>query len=260
VSTLGSNAQYGVHLSIRNLDKSFGNFQVLQNVNLELNPGEFVAVVGKSGCGKSTLLRLIGGLDAPTAGEVAIDGQVLRGLNPNARIMFQDSRLLPWRKVFDNVILGLRGNARQRGEWALREVGLGDRFNDWVTVLSGGQRQRVALARALVSHPRLLLLDEPLGALDALTRLGMQQLIENLWKEQGFTALLVTHDVEEAVYLADRVVVIEEGRIALDLPIDLPRPRTEGAAFSELKLQILDRILQRDRIASEVNSSVQYVS
>jgi len=260
VSSFGLNSQHGVRLSIRNLDKSFGNFQVLQNVNLELNPGEFVAVVGKSGCGKSTLLRLIGGLDAPTFGEVAIDGQVLRGLNLDARIMFQDSRLLPWRKVFDNVVLGLRGNARQRGEWALREVGLGDRLNDWVTVLSGGQRQRVALARALVSHPRLLLLDEPLGALDALTRLGMQQLIESLWKEQRFTALLVTHDVEEAVYLADRVVVIEEGRIALDLPIDLPRPRTEGTAFSALKLQVLDRILQRDRIASEVNFSVQYVS
>ena len=247
MSTLTNSSQYGVHLSIRNLDKSFGDFQVLRNVNLQLNPGEFVAVVGKSGCGKSTLLRLIGGLEAQSDGEIAIDGQRLHRLNPNARIMFQDARLLPWRKVLDNVVLGLRGNARQRGEWALQQVGLGNRLNDWVTVLSGGQRQRVALARALVSHPRLLLLDEPLGALDALTRLGMQQLIQTLWQEQGFTALLVTHDVEEAVYLADRVIVIENGQISLDLPINLPRPRSEGAAFSELKMQILDRILQRDR-------------
>ncbi|GAB4232766.1 MAG: aliphatic sulfonates ABC transporter ATP-binding protein [Elainellaceae cyanobacterium] len=260
MSALTDYSQYGVHLRIRNLDKSFGNFQVLRNVNLELNPGEFVAVVGKSGCGKSTLLRLIGGLDAPTNGEIAIDGHRLNRLNSDARIMFQDSRLLPWRKVLDNVVLGLRGNARQRGEWALQQVGLGNRLNDWVTVLSGGQQQRVALARALVSHPRLLLLDEPLGALDALTRLGMQQLIQELWQEQGFTALLVTHDVEEAVYLADRVVVIEDGQIALDLPIDLPRPRRESAVFSQLKMQILNRILQRDRELPEANAAIQYAS
>jgi sulfonate transport system ATP-binding protein len=129
----------------------------------------------------------------------------------------------------------------------LEEVGLANRANSWVTQLSGGQRQRVALARALVSQPRLMLLDEPLGALDALTRLGMQQLIHTLWREQQFTALLVTHEVEEAVYLADRVVVIEDGGITLDLPITLPHPRNAGtAAFAELKVRILNRILQQD--------------
>jgi sulfonate transport system ATP-binding protein len=238
----------GAHLRIHNLGKSFGDFQVLQNINLEIEPGEFVAVVGKSGCGKSTLLRLLSGLDVPNEGQIYIDGQPLRGLNPFARVMFQDSRLLPWRRVLENVTLGLRHQSQQRGHWALQQVGLGDRAKHWVTQLSGGQRQRVALARALVSQPRLLLLDEPLGALDALTRLGMQQLIETLWQEQQFTAFLVTHEVEEAVSLADRVIVIEDGEISLNLPIALPRPRNQGLPeFTKLKLRILDQILGRQR-------------
>ncbi|MBD2460553.1 ATP-binding cassette domain-containing protein [Oscillatoria sp. FACHB-1407] len=140
--------------------------------------------------------------------------------------------------------LGLRHNTRQQGLWALQQVGLGDRTRAWITQLSGGQRQRVALARALVSQPRLLLLDEPLGTLDALTRLEMQQLIQTLWQEQQFTAILVTHNVEEAVFLADRVIVLKNGGIDLDLPIPLPRPRPlGGTALAELKTQILDRIL-----------------
>ncbi|HEY9627042.1 MAG TPA: ATP-binding cassette domain-containing protein [Coleofasciculaceae cyanobacterium] len=240
--------QYGAHLRIQNLGKAFSQFQVLKEINLEITPGEFVAVVGKSGCGKTTLLRLLGGLESPTQGQIEIDGQTLQGLNRNARVMFQDARLLPWRRVLDNVSLGLKTQAAQQAQWALGQVGLGDRAQHWVTQLSGGQRQRVALARALVSQPQLLLLDEPLGALDALTRVGMQNLIENLWKDQQFTALLVTHDVEEAVYLADRVIVIEEGRITLDLPIHLPRPRDVASVpFVELKVQILDRILNRPR-------------
>jgi sulfonate transport system ATP-binding protein len=238
----------GSHIVIRNLSKSFGTFQVLKEINLEINPGEFVAVVGKSGCGKSTLLRLLSGLDRPTEGQIYIDGQPLRGLNPFARVMFQDSRLLPWRQVLDNVTLGLKHQSQQRGQWALQEVGLADRANRWVTQLSGGQRQRVALARALVSQPRLLLLDEPLGALDALTRLEMQNLIETLWQEQQFTAFLVTHEVEEAVYLADRVIVIEEGEISLNLPITLPRPRNQiNVEFAEIKARILDQILGKRR-------------
>lgn len=243
---------YGSELNIRDLDKSFGQFQVLRDVNLDIKPGEFVAVVGKSGCGKSTLLRLLSGLEAPTQGQVNIDGQPLQGLSRDARVMFQDSRLLPWRKVLDNVILGLRGQAQQRGEWALQQVGLSDRAQHWITQLSGGQKQRVALARALASQPRLLLLDEPLGALDALTRIEMQHLIESLWQEQRFTALLVTHDVEEAVHLADRVIVIEAGNITLDLPITLPRPRDAASVqFAELKQQILDRILGHTRRQAE---------
>lgn len=248
ISAHSTKYQNGAHLKVKNLGKAFGNFQVLKDIDLEISPGEFVAVVGKSGCGKSTLLRLLGGLDEPTQGQIDQNGQVLQGLNRDARVMFQDSRLLPWRRVLDNVSLGLKHQAQQQGQWALEQVGLGDRARHWITQLSGGQRQRVALARALVSQPRLLLLDEPLGALDALTRVGMQNLIETLWQEQQFTALLVTHDVEEAVYLADRVIVIEEGTITLNLPVTLPRPRdTASLPFAELKARILDRILKRQR-------------
>jgi sulfonate transport system ATP-binding protein len=240
----------GAHVKVNQLGKSFGNFQVLRGVDLEIQPGEFVSVVGKSGCGKSTLLRLLSGLDTPTEGQIYIDDQPLQGLNLFARVMFQDSRLLPWRRVLDNVVLGLKHQPRQRGQWALQEVGLGDRAHHWITQLSGGQRQRVALARALVSQPRLLLLDEPLGALDALTRIEMHNLVETLWKEQQFTAFLVTHEVEEAVYLADRVIVIEEGKISLNLQVSLPRPRDQGSIeFAELKMRVLDQILGRQRQA-----------
>jgi sulfonate transport system ATP-binding protein len=159
--------------------------------------------------------------------------------------MFQDARLLPWKHVAANIGLGLTGSdapARARG--ALSQVGLADRAHDWPSVLSGGQRQRVALARALVHTPRLLLLDEPLGALDALTRIEMQQLIETLWREQGFTAMLVTHDVQEAVALADRVLLIEDGRLTLDERIRLPRPRSRGnAAFAAVEDRVLRRVL-----------------
>lgn len=235
---------YGTSIRIRQIEKSFGSVPVLQDVDLSVRPGEFIAIVGRSGCGKSTLLRLIAGLDAPTQGQIDLDGQPVLGLNVSTRIMFQDARLLPWRKVLDNVAIGLSKPGRQRSQWALEQVGLGSRSQSWITQLSGGQRQRVALARALVSQPRLLLLDEPLGALDALTRLEMQQLIQTLWQEQQFTAILVTHDVEEAVFLADRVIVLNHGKVDLDLPISLPRPRNPGsAAFANLKTQILDRIL-----------------
>lgn len=154
-------------------------------------------------------------------------------------------QMLPWRKVIENVALGLKEQARPRSHWALQQVGLDNRAQDWTTVLSGGQQQRVALARALVTQPQLLLLDEPLGALDALTRIDMQRLIETLWQEQQFTALLVTHDVEEAVVLSDRVIVIQNGQIDLDLPINLSRPRhIASPTLAELKQQILSRILQ----------------
>ena len=256
VSAHSTSHENGAHLKIQNLSQAFGDFQVLKGIDLEILPGEFVAIVGKSGCGKSTLLRLLGGLAAPTQGQIEQNGEVLQGLNRDARIMFQDSRLLPWKRVLENVSLGLKHRAQQQGQWALEQVGLGDRANQWITQLSGGQRQRVALARALVSQPRLLLLDEPLGALDALTRIEMQNLIETLWQEQRFTALLVTHDVEEAVTLADRVIVIEAGNITLNLPIPLPRPRdTASVQVAELKLRILDRILDRQRpqVSSQVS-------
>jgi sulfonate transport system ATP-binding protein len=239
----------GTRVAIHGLEKSFGAKRVLQGINLTINPGEFLAIVGKSGCGKSTLLRLIAGLETPDRGEIVVDDQPVRKLHDGARIMFQDARLLPWKRVLDNVGLGVSGDWRRQAAEALAHVGLTDRADQWPRVLSGGERQRVALARALLTRPPLLLLDEPLGALDALTRIEMQQLVERLWLEDGFTALLITHDVEEAVALADRVVVIENGRIALEVPIPLSRPRRHGSAeFAALKEQILKRVLGAERI------------
>lgn len=236
----------GVRLELRGLDKRYGARQVLHKADLVIEPGEFVAIVGRSGCGKSTLLRLVAGLEQASGGTLRIDGEDITGLRRDTRIMFQDSRLLPWRRVFDNVTLGLAPPERPRAGDVLARVGLGDRGGDWPARLSGGQRQRVSLARALVHSPRLLLLDEPLGALDALTRIEMHRLIEGLWQASGFTALLVTHDVQEAVALADRVVLIEEGRIALDERIALPRPRVHGdAAFAAIEKRILDRVLRQ---------------
>ena len=229
---------------LRGVAKRFGGRGVLQDFGLDIAPGSFVAVVGRSGGGKSTLLRLIAGLETADAGVVSIDGSPLAGLAPDTTVMFQDPRLLPWQRVVSNVGIARRGDWRRHALEALRDVGLEDRAQDWPAVLSGGQRQRVALARALVSHPRLLLLDEPLGALDALTRGEMQRLIETIWAGQGFTAVLVTHDVSEAVALSDRVVVLRNGAIALDQPVALPRPRPRAAAeVAAIEAAILDQLL-----------------
>ncbi|MDI3380471.1 ATP-binding cassette domain-containing protein [Xenophilus aerolatus] len=236
----------GVKLEARHLVKRYGEREVLRDTQLSIAPGEFIAIVGRSGCGKSTLLRLIAGLEAASGGQLATDGKPVDGLHDDTRIMFQEARLLPWKRVLDNVTLGLPAEARGRGRKVLAQVGLADREDEWPARLSGGQRQRVALARALVHHPRLLLLDEPLGALDALTRIEMHRLIEGLWQQHRFTALLVTHDVQEAVALADRVILIEDGRIALDERIALARPRSQGdAAFAAIEKRILDRVLQK---------------
>jgi sulfonate transport system ATP-binding protein len=171
---------------------------------------------------------------------------------PDVRIMFQDSRLLPWRRVLPNVMLGLEPALTPEARRVLTQVGLAERANDWPAVLSGGQRQRVALARALVHDPNLLLLDEPLGSLDALTRIEMQLLIEDVWQSRGFTAMLVTHDVAEAVSLADRVILIEGGRVALDEVVNIPRPRTRGSArFAGLEERILSRVLQRRPVVGD---------
>jgi sulfonate transport system ATP-binding protein len=236
----------GVRLHLQRLGKAYGSRQVLHNTSITIEPGEFVAIVGRSGCGKSTLLRLVAGLEAPTHGRLQIQGQDVTGLRQDTRIMFQEARLLPWQRVADNVALGLPESHHDDAVQVLHQVGLGDRLHEWPAKLSGGQRQRVALARALVHNPRLLLLDEPLGALDALTRIEMHALIEQLWRDNGFTALLVTHDVQEAVALADRVILIEDGAIALDERVDLPRPRSRGdAQFAALEKRILDRVLQQ---------------
>lgn len=233
----------GIALSMHGLNKTFGQLQVLRALDLEVPAGQFIAVVGRSGCGKSTLLRLLAGLDQPTSGELLAAGQPLKD-NRDTRLMFQDARLLPWKKVIDNVGLGLTGNWRERALEALAAVGLSDKADQWPATLSGGQKQRVALARALIHQPRLLLLDEPLGALDALTRIEMQQLIEKLWRQHGFTVLLVTHDVAEAVAVADRVILIEQGRIGLDLTVDVARPRSHGSfQLAELESRVLERVL-----------------
>jgi sulfonate transport system ATP-binding protein len=233
------------HVSVRNLSKRFGDKGVLSHLNLELSAGEFVAIVGRSGCGKSTLLRLIAGLTEATAGSIGIDGEPLEGLNKHCRVMFQDARLLPWKRARDNVTLGLGKEAQPRASELLQHVGLGGREREWPSTFSGGEKQRLALARALISEPPLLLLDEPLGALDALTRIEMQELLESLWLRRPFTALLITHDVEEAVALADRVVLLEAGQVALDRVVTLPRPRDRGSPeFAALKGEILERVME----------------
>ncbi|HEV7834507.1 MAG TPA: ATP-binding cassette domain-containing protein [Caballeronia sp.] len=243
----GSQVSRGLPLTIRGLRKSFGDNEVLRGIDLHIAAGQFVAIVGRSGCGKSTLLRLIAGLETIDAGTISF-GEETRP--EDVRMMFQEPRLLPWARVLSNVEVGLgRGrassDAQARAEKALGEVGLDDKRGQWPAVLSGGQKQRVALARALVSDPRVLAFDEPLGALDALTRISMQRLLERVWHDQAFTAVLVTHDVSEAVALADRVLVVEHGRIAHDVSVDIPRPRRRGSPdLAEVEGSILNNLLE----------------
>jgi sulfonate transport system ATP-binding protein len=225
----------GAAVTVTGLSRRFGENSVLRDLDLAIAPGEFVSVVGQSGCGKSTLLRLIAGLDAADSGEVRIDGQRPEEARDVLRLMFQEPRLLPWASVLDNVVVGL-GEGRPeparelRARQALEAVQLGGKAGEWPARLSGGQRSRVALARALVSRPRLMALDEPLGALDALTRIVMQDLILKVRREVGFTALLVTHDVAEAVALSDRVIVLDGGRVAQEVRIPLSHPRPKASA------------------------------
>lgn len=232
-------------LRIQQLTKQFNDNVVLKEAELTIAQGEFVAIVGRSGCGKSTLLRLIAGLEKPSGGRVLLGGSEVTGLNTGTRVLFQEARLLPWKRVLENVRIGAVNKDEEAAQKALREVGLEDRQKDWPGILSGGQKQRVALARALASEPKLLLLDEPLGALDALTRIEMQQLIERLWLEQGFTVILVTHDVSEAVALANRVILIDQGRITMDTRITLDRPRERDNDFIYFEKYILDKVMTR---------------
>ncbi|MCT4710264.1 aliphatic sulfonates ABC transporter ATP-binding protein [Enterobacteriaceae bacterium H11S18] len=236
----------GTPLLLDGVTKRYGDKTILNELALRIPAGQFVAVVGRSGGGKSTLLRLLAGLENPNAGSLLAGNAPLRDSQDDTRMMFQDARLLPWKSVIDNVGLGLKGNWRDAAFRALEAVGLENRAKEWPAALSGGQKQRVALARALIHRPGLLLLDEPLGALDALTRIEMQELIVSLWQEHGFTVLLVTHDVSEAVAMADRVLLIEDGKIGLDLTVDLPRPRRLGSVrLAELESQVLDRVMLR---------------
>jgi sulfonate transport system ATP-binding protein len=206
---------------VRALDRTFGARAVLEGIDLDIARGEFVALLGRSGSGKSTLLRAIAKLDRGVVGSGELD------VAPDRAVVFQDARLLPWLRVIDNVILGLHGkNAREKALAALTEVGLRTRASAWPVELSGGEQQRVALARALVHEPKLVLADEPFGALDALTRIRMHELLRELCARHRPAVLLVTHDVDEAIGLADRVIVLEDGRISADQPIELPAPRS----------------------------------
>ncbi|CAG2155705.1 Aliphatic sulfonates import ATP-binding protein SsuB [compost metagenome] len=238
-SAPSAEASAGARIDIRNVSHDFGDagqrLPVLDGVNLSVAPGEFVALLGPSGCGKSTLLRLVAGLDAPTSGQILQDGTPITEPDPSRIVVFQDPTLFPWRRVRDNVALGLqaRGIARQeahRVDEALRRVGLEAFDRAFPHQLSGGMAQRVALARALVNDPRLLVLDEPLGKLDSLTRLTMQSDLVELWQRARFSALLVTHDVEEALFLAQRVIVFSQrpARITAEIVVDLPYPRHRG--------------------------------
>jgi sulfonate transport system ATP-binding protein len=226
-----------VAVSVRDLHRSFNSRRVLDGVDLDVAPGEFVALLGASGSGKTTLLKILAGIDTPDSGEVWV---------PERRtVVFQEPRLVNAKRVHWNVRAGLRGRAdgRTRAVDALREVGLEERADAWPATLSGGEAQRVALARALVRDPQLLLLDEPFAALDALTRLRMQQLIGDLCARHRPATLLVTHDVEEAILLADRVLVLRDARIAVDLPVELDRPRAHGGAeFDRLRGQLLHEL------------------
>ncbi|EOU9537774.1 aliphatic sulfonates ABC transporter ATP-binding protein [Cronobacter dublinensis] len=236
----------GTPLLLEGVTKRYGAKTILNALDLHIPAGQFVAVVGRSGGGKSTLLRLLAGLETPNGGALRAGNAPLSDAQDDTRMMFQDARLLPWKTVLDNVGLGLKGNWQPAARRALDEVGLADRTGDWPAALSGGQKQRVALARALIHRPGLLLLDEPLGALDALTRLEMQALIVSLWREHGFTVLLVTHDVSEAVAMAERVLLIEEGKIGLDLAVDLPHPRHHGSPrLAELEAGVLNRVMRK---------------
>jgi sulfonate transport system ATP-binding protein len=222
-----------VALIAQNVRRSFGPRQILSGIDLTVGNGEFVALLGASGSGKSTLLRVLGGLDSGAEGRVAS--------LPRVSFAFQEPRLLPWQRVWRNVVFGLRADDRRRlALTALEEVGLAHLADAWPKTLSGGEAQRVSLARALVRDPQVLLLDEPLAALDALTRLRMQRLIAELCARHGLTAILVTHDVDEALLLADRVVVLRDGLLAEQVDVDLPRPRDSGSSqFGVLRTLLL---------------------
>jgi sulfonate transport system ATP-binding protein len=216
--------------------RSFAGRPVLDGVDLSIAPGQFVALLGRSGSGKSTLLRIVAGLDEGFTGTVRTPGR--------PAVAFQDPRLLPWKRVLANVTLGLRSpDATAAARAALAEVGLGGHAGAWPGTLSGGEAQRAALARALVRDPELLLLDEPFGALDALTRLTMHDLVLDLWQRRQPAVLLVTHDVDEALSLADRVLVLADGVLTVDTAVDLPRPRERASAgFAALRRTLLNSL------------------
>ena len=236
--TIAAERRVAVAGELRNVNKWYGDHHVLTDVSVRVARGEIVALIGRSGSGKSTVLRVLAGLTSDHTGDRVVAGA--------PALAFQEPRLFPWRDVRTNVVYGLtrstisRTDAQARADRALADVGLADRAGAWPLTLSGGQAQRVSLARALVAEPELLLLDEPFGALDALTRLSMRALLLDLWREHGFGVLLVTHDVDEAVALADRIVVLEAGQVIHTLTID--HPRTVGTETERYRIELLDQL------------------
>ena len=221
-------------LEINALSKQFDGAPALAGIDFSVDAGEIVAILGTSGAGKSTLLRIVGGLDTASSGAVNLDGRAVIGPSPKLGFVFQEPRLMPWLSVRQNVTFGLDGTSREerreRAETVLDRVGLGDVGDAWPRQLSGGMAQRVAIARALVTRPSVLLLDEPFSALDAFTRLGLQEHLIDIWRAERPTMLFVTHDIDEALILADRVIVLlgRPGQIRRDERIDIPRPRRRG--------------------------------
>lgn len=255
-----------IALEARNVSRVFqttaGDIPALRDVSIAIAKGEFVSLVGPSGCGKSTLLRLIAGLDFPDAGSVHVDGELVTGPSLARGMLFQDHRLLPWLTVTQNIELGLHKShlsadqKRQRASGLIDLVGLRGFETAFPYQLSGGMSQRAAIARSLAPRPKVLLLDEPLGALDSLTRARMQAELLRIWQHEGITMLMVTHDVEEAVFLSDRIIVMHPrpGRIADVVTLDLPKPRSRSnAEFARVKGAILDVLNSPDNTNSFVD-------
>ncbi len=238
-------------LQLKNVNKAYGNLTVLENLSLEVEKGEFVAIVGPSGCGKSTALRMLAGLEQPTTGEVSADGTVIKEPNSNRVMIFQEHALYPWRTIEDNVGLGLelanvsKKERHGRIHKVLEKVGLENFKTYYPHQLSGGMKQRASIARALVLDPEVLLLDEPYGALDAITRLTMQNELIRLWEGSNQTMVLITHDIDEALYLADRVFVLSSrpGKIVKEVRNDMLRPRDRNSThFVKLRQEIMDSL------------------
>jgi len=259
------------HISVRNVQVEFGSDAgrrvAVQDANLEIRPGEFVCLLGPSGCGKSTLLNAVAGFVEPCAGELRVDGQRVKGPGPERGMVFQQHSLFPWKTVKENVAFGplMAGvgkfEADQVGRTFLGLVGLSAYEDAFPETLSGGMQQRVGIARALANYPSVLLMDEPFGALDAQTRIMMQENLLDIWSEFHNTVLFVTHDIDEAVFLSDRIVVMSAspGRIIADIPVRLPRPRSQDLltepAFIALKRECLALIRQETLRAFEQQSA-----
>lgn len=237
-------------LKISHVSKKFGETDVLADINFTINKGEFISVIGKSGSGKSTILRIVAGLEEATEGTMLLNGSELHGISPKIRMMFQDGRLLPWKNVRDNLLLGLGKNRKADADELLAQVGLADYGERYPNQLSGGQKQRVALARALLHKPTLLLLDEPLGALDAFTRQDMQDLISQICHLHQITALFVTHDIEEAIYMADRAIILGDGVITENMAVDLAYPRDKTDEKLQEHVKHLMKLFYGNKVSS----------